>query len=105
MSWKHAHTLSDHNDIEREFGVRYTELLRLPYFDTSQFIIVDPMHNMLLGTAKHIVNIWKSMGLLSDSNFDLIQSHVDKFIVPTGDPTKFLQNSVHSQLINGRTGH
>ena len=84
MSFRHARTLSERNDIEREFGVRYTELLRLPYFDTSRFIIVDPMHNMLLGNAKHITNVWKKMGLLSDSNFDSIQSHVDKFIVPTG---------------------
>ena len=84
MSWRHARTLSDRSDIERNFGVRYTELLRLPYFDTSRFIIVDPMHNMLLGNAKHITNIWKRMGLLSDSNFDLIQSYVDKFIIPTG---------------------
>ena len=68
MSWRHACTLSDRDDIEQEFGVRYTKLLFF-YFDTSRFIMVDPMHNMLLG-----------MGLLSDSNFDLIQSHVDKFM-------------------------
>ena len=42
------------------------------------------MHNMLLGTAKHITSIWKALGIISEINFDLIQSSVDKFIVPTG---------------------
>ena len=82
MSWKHAITLSQRHEIERKYGVRYTELLRLSYFDTSRFTVVDPMHNMLLGTAKQITHIWKCCGLLSESNFDLIQSSVDKFVVP-----------------------
>jgi Transposase family tnp2 len=30
-------------------GVRWSELLRLPYFDPAQFVVVDPMHNLLLG--------------------------------------------------------
>ena len=34
MSWKHAHTLAKRKEIETKFGVRYIELLRLPYFDT-----------------------------------------------------------------------
>ena len=63
MSWKHAITLSECQELERKFGIRYTELLRLPYFDTVRFTVVDPMHNML-GTAKLMVNIWKSKGFL-----------------------------------------
>jgi hypothetical protein len=30
-------------------GVRWSELLRLPYFDPSRFVVVDAMHNLLLG--------------------------------------------------------
>ena len=30
-------------------GVRWSELLRLPYFNPAQFVVVDPMHNLLLG--------------------------------------------------------
>lgn len=30
-------------------GVRWSELLRLPYFDPAKFVVVDPMHNLLLG--------------------------------------------------------
>jgi len=30
-------------------GIRWSELLRLPYFDPSRFVVVDAMHNLLLG--------------------------------------------------------
>ena len=45
MSWKHAKTGSERKEIERKYGIRFTELLRLPYFDTIHYTIVDPMHN------------------------------------------------------------
>ena len=32
MAWKHAKSVAECNYIEKEFGVRYTELPRLPYF-------------------------------------------------------------------------
>ncbi len=33
-------------------GVRWTDLLRLPYFDISRCVVVDPMHNLFLGLIK-----------------------------------------------------
>ncbi|THU87460.1 hypothetical protein K435DRAFT_639128, partial [Dendrothele bispora CBS 962.96] len=30
-------------------AIRWSELLRLPYFDPTRMIVVDPMHNLLLG--------------------------------------------------------
>lgn len=59
MEWKHAETQVEHSKIEREHGVHYTELLRLPYFDTAHFSVIDPMHNILLGTTKLMITIWK----------------------------------------------
>ena len=40
-------------EIEREHGLRYSVLLELPYFDVVRYSVIDPMHNLLLGTAKH----------------------------------------------------
>ena len=40
------------------YGARYSELLRLPYFDCVLFKVVDPMHNLFLGMAKHLVEVW-----------------------------------------------
>ena len=45
--------------IESQYGSRFTALMLLEYFDCVRFHIVDPMHNLFLGTAKHIMkNIW-----------------------------------------------
>jgi hypothetical protein len=33
-------------------GLRWSELLRLPYFDIAQFVVVDAMHNLFLGLIK-----------------------------------------------------
>lgn len=33
-------------------GLRWSELLRLPYFDPVRFIVVDAMHNLFLGLVK-----------------------------------------------------
>lgn len=33
----------------KEFATRWSELIRLPYFDLTRMIVVDPMHNLILG--------------------------------------------------------
>ena len=82
MDWKHAKTQAERQRIEREYGVRFTELLRLPYFDSVRFSVVDPMHNILLRTTKLMITIWKEKGLLSTQDFGTIQTQVDRFITP-----------------------
>lgn len=46
-------TAEEVKGIEKENGVRYSELFRLPYFDPVKMHVVDPMHNLFLGTYKH----------------------------------------------------
>ncbi|EIE87352.1 hypothetical protein RO3G_12063 [Rhizopus delemar RA 99-880] len=41
-------------------GTKYSELLRLRYFDPVMFTVVDPMHNLYLGTAKKMMMIWRT---------------------------------------------
>lgn len=48
-------TKKDKHDIESNTGYYYSVLLKLPYFDSTRMLIVDPMHNMFLGTAKHVL--------------------------------------------------
>ncbi|KAG5324758.1 hypothetical protein C0989_011767, partial [Termitomyces sp. Mn162] len=39
-------------------GLRWTELLRLPYYKASTYLVVDVMHNLFLGLIKeHFQNI------------------------------------------------
>ena len=39
---------------ESRYGIRYSVLLALPYFNAVRFTVVDVMHNLFLGTAKRI---------------------------------------------------
>ena len=55
---RNCNTLSHEKKMKRENGVRYSMLLDLPYFDAPRMCIIDPMHNMLLGTAKLMVKTW-----------------------------------------------
>ena len=45
--------------------------------------IIDPMHNLYIGTAKHILkDVWIEQGLITDRDMKLIQSRVDSIQVP-----------------------
>ena len=43
--------------IEKKYGVHYSELLRLPYLDIVEYHVIDPMYNnyLLFGTGKHLM--------------------------------------------------
>ena len=68
------------NEIERRSGVRYSCLIGLPYFNAPRMCIFDPMHNLLLGTSKLMIELWKTLGVLDNKDFELIQSRVDSFV-------------------------
>jgi len=56
-----ANTLTQKKEIQKKYGVRYSELSELAYFDIISFHVVDLMHNLLLGTAKHMMDLWKEL--------------------------------------------
>ena len=68
LAHKNCKTAQQQKLIEREYGCRYSILLELPYYDVVRMSVVDPMHNLLLGTAKHMLNIWKKCGILSEKD-------------------------------------
>ena len=80
---KESNTAKKQNHIEREYGCRYSVLLELPYYDVIRMCVVDPMHNLLLGTAKHMISVWKSQGYITDRDLHSIQQTVDNFVTPS----------------------
>ena len=80
MQHRHARTAKERSDLERMHGVRYTALL---HYNAVSFCIIDPMHNLLLGSAEAFTKLW-----IQNSNqlceFVNIQRAVDAFITPTG---------------------
>ena len=79
---KNATTATKRDEIEKSYGARYTELSRLPYFDVVCHHVVDPMHNLFLGLAKHIINTWKDLEILKLVHFVEVQRKVDSVVPP-----------------------
>lgn len=68
---------------ESKYGVRYSVLLTLPYFDPIKFTAIDVMHNLFLGTGKHMLEIWMDKNILSRNNLLEIEILVNKFHMPS----------------------
>lgn len=80
---KECNTLAGIQKIETETGIEYSVLVELDYFDPIRFTIIDPMHNLFLGTAKTVMKIWMKNGLIKEENFELLQARVDSMMVPS----------------------
>jgi hypothetical protein len=42
---------STHEAFVKKHRTRFTQLSRLPYFDLVRSIVIDPMHNLILGES------------------------------------------------------
>ena len=69
---KLATTHEEQRAVESKYGCRYSVLLELPYYNVIKYCVVDPMHNILLGTAKHVMVVWTSIGLITKSHLPRI---------------------------------
>jgi hypothetical protein len=59
QAWRDAKTPEERDAITREFGVRDSELLRLPYWDPITCTVLDSMHAFFLNSIPgHIRDIW-----------------------------------------------
>jgi hypothetical protein len=65
-------------------GVRWTEVLRLPYMDPIRFAVVDPMHCLFLGVAKWIIkSIFVNQKKLTMEQLRVAQNRMDNIDLPS----------------------
>ena len=88
-NWKRASTKKERASLERKYGTRFSALHGLDYLDLVRSTAVDPMHNLFLGTAKKMVEIWcntiyEPTGELYLTNADLkdMQKEAGDIIMP-----------------------
>jgi hypothetical protein len=75
-TWNEALTEEECEKIFAESHVRWSELLRLPYWNIIDFAVVDTMHNLFEGEImKHINNIWGMSSTAIDPSSSCIQPH------------------------------
>lgn len=65
------------NSLQTEYGIRLSVLCDLSYFSAVRFTIIDPMHNLYLGTAKRMVELWLELDIISEKQLKDIQARVD----------------------------
>lgn len=100
-------TKTNRERLEKEYGVRYSVLLELDYFDPVRMTVIDPMHNLFLGTAKRMISLWKDHKILLPEHFDKIQLQMEKVQCPSDVgklPQKFASSLVLLMQINSKTG-
>ena len=82
---QNAKTKTERAALEKKYGVRYSYLFELPYYDPVRMHVIDPMHNLLLGTAKRMFLTWVKRGILNEKKdvekFKNLQSQIN---VPPG---------------------
>ena len=76
-----ANTGQMQSKLESEFGTRFSVLALQPYFDTIKMTVIDPIHNLFLGSAKRLLKMWKELGYLDRVNLEKIQERAEEFII------------------------
>ena len=92
---RRASTQSKHDELAKKYGIYYSCLLQLEYFDAVRFTSIDPMHNLFLGTAKYVFKLWVKKNLLSKKNLEILEQKIQLFDVGTGNgrlPHKIASN-------------
>lgn len=79
-----ANNKTELHNLESKYGIRFSMLIELPLFDPIRFTVIDPMHNLLLGSAKHVFSIWVEKGLLTQSNLQTLQEKSENITFPYG---------------------
>lgn len=74
---KNATSKTQADKISRDFGTFYSVLIELEYFDAIQFCVIDPMHNLFLGTAKKMFKLWVENDILSTSHLEKIEERLE----------------------------
>ena len=59
-------------------------LLDLPYFDIIAHCAIDPMHNLFLGTSKHVMEMWQKLNIINSKDLLIIQDRVNSMTPPCG---------------------
>lgn len=76
-------TKSERDTAESASGCRYSVLLKLPCFDAPRMWIIDPTHNLFLGSARHFLkSILIGKDIISETQFNVLQSRVDSVTTP-----------------------
>lgn len=82
LEQERAGTEAERKAVEALYGAQYTLLYDLPYYHAVSSCVIDPMHCLFWGIARHFFKIWSSRNILTQSEFPILQKKVDSFRTP-----------------------
>ncbi|GBC49454.2 hypothetical protein GLOIN_2v1776801 [Rhizophagus irregularis DAOM 181602=DAOM 197198] len=83
IAWRNCKTKDERNQHVSNNLVRWTELLRLPYFNPIRHCVVDPMHNLFLRIASWIVKrLWIDRGKISKDDLKIMEKRAETIKLP-----------------------
>lgn len=74
MRLKNPKTQIEMISKESSSGCRYSVLLELDYFDSPRFLVMDPMHNLFLGSDGEHLECWHHFVLHWPLEFYIVNS-------------------------------
>ena len=78
-----CHSKTAQEEKESRLGCRYSYLLQLPYFDAVCMLVIDPMHNIYLGSAKHVLQtVWMKRNFVSSNDVKKINEKISSWVIP-----------------------
>jgi hypothetical protein len=83
QEWREARSPAAQKAVATRTGSKYSELLRLPYFNAPAMTVVDVMHAVYLGCVKHLLDLWKETGVLSSQVLEKMQRQMDNIHPPS----------------------
>jgi len=80
---KNAKTKTEQQAIEKAYGVRYSELSRLHYYEPIRYHLVDPMHNILLEVTKHFFITLIDLGIVEKDKLEQMDISINELNIST----------------------
>ncbi|KZV61275.1 hypothetical protein PENSPDRAFT_543846, partial [Peniophora sp. CONT] len=94
--WRDADE-KEREKIADETGIRWSELLRLPYWDPTKFAVIDAMHNLFLAAlCRHLAIVWGMQWKPSNSRQSPESDADSDGDSDYAEPTKKGKRKVHS---------
>ncbi|OAD79378.1 hypothetical protein PHYBLDRAFT_162452 [Phycomyces blakesleeanus NRRL 1555(-)] len=84
LNWANTLNNTERTRLEKENNTWWSELHQLSYFDPVHFTVIDPMHNLYLGTAKRMIQIWYECNYINEKNQLTMQELANGIVVPCG---------------------
>ncbi|OAD75513.1 hypothetical protein PHYBLDRAFT_64429 [Phycomyces blakesleeanus NRRL 1555(-)] len=81
--WNSVSIPSERQQLKIEYGVQWSQLYHLRYFDLVHGTIIDPMHNLFLGTPKRMIETWTKIKKMKNNNLLAMQTVAAMMILPS----------------------